>query len=348
MSKKFLCLFAALILLALSGCAKEQKWTSGSASVTAKGGKADAALFAMDTYMSLTVYSEDAYALAVSASERIAELEALFDPSLESSEVSRLNKSGTLSIGKELITQIETARIIKERSNGALDLTVGALVELWGFGNNPKVPVAESVENAVSLCGEIIIDGTEATLPVGAKLNLGSCAKGYTSNELARWLRDENVESALISLGGNVQVVGSKPDGSAWRVAVQDPRNESQNIGVLSVKDVAVVTSGDYQRYFIEDGKRYCHILDPRTGMCVDNGVCAVTIICNDGLLADCLSTAMMVLGRQGALDYWKTWGGFEMLIVCDDGSAVMTPGFASVFEVSENPSYTVEVFNEK
>ena len=340
-------MLSAVILAAFSGCAKEQIWSSGSASVTAKGGKADAALFAMDTYMGITVYSESAFELAVSACERIGELETIFDAGSPESEVALLNAHGTYEVGSEIIDQIEAAAIVKARSRGAFDLTVGALVELWGFGQEPKVPTEEELAKTAALCGDIVINGSTVTVPEGAMLNLGASAKGYTSNELAEYLRANGVESALISLGGNIQVVGTKPDGSLWRVGVQDPRNENANLGVLSVKDMAVVTSGDYQRYFIEDGVRYCHVLDPRTGKSVDNGVCSVTVMCENGLLADCLSTAMMVLGREAALEYWSVWGGFEMLIVTSDETITMTPGFSSAFSPGENLSYTVEVFNE-
>ena len=161
-------------------------------------------------------------------------------------------------------------------------------------------------------------------------------------------LKALDVERAILNLGGNVQTVGAKPDGSPWRVAVQDPRDESTNLGVLIVKDTAVVTSGDYQRYFIEDGVRYCHILDPRTGKTVNNGVCSVTILCQDGLMADCLSTAMMVLGKEEAFAYWSAWGGFEMLVVTNDGTVTMTPGFNAVFETNNDLTYTVEVFGEE
>jgi len=341
-------MFAVLLIIMVSGCANEKTWTSGSASVSAKGEKADAALFAMDTYMSLTVYSDDAYDLAINACERIFELEKLFDPDLPESEVSRLNVSGEFTVGRELKEQIETAALVKERSEGAFDLTVGALVELWGFGDVPKVPSNEDIHKAISLCTDIAIDGSAVSLPEGTKINLGASAKGYTSNELSEFFKSAGVKSALVSLGGNVQVVGTKPDGNLWRVAVQDPRNENAGLGVLSIKDCAVVTSGDYQRYFIEEGVRYCHILDPRTGMSVNNGVCAVTVMCDNGLMADCLSTAMMVLGKEKALEYWETWGGYEMLIVTSDNTVTMTPGFAASFEPDENLEYSVEIFNEE
>ncbi|HBD85801.1 MAG TPA: FAD:protein FMN transferase, partial [Clostridiales bacterium] len=133
-------------------------------------------------------------------------------------------------------------------------------------------------------------------------------------------------------LGGNVQTLGLKPYGSNWNVAIEDPNDTSQYAGVLSVGETAVITSGSYQRYFEKDGKTYPHILDPHTGYPADSGLKSVTIVCTSGVTADCLSTALFVLGKDAALDYWRTYGGFEMILITQDDQIVCTSGLKSIF----------------
>ena len=149
-------------------------------------------------------------------------------------------------------------------------------------------------------------------------------------------------ESAMLSLGGNVQTLGLKPDGSKWTVAIQDPNNTSSYVGVINVGETAVITSGSYQRNFTDThGKFYHHILKPSTGYPVTNSLVSVTIICTDGVMADCLSTAMFVLGETAALNYWRTYGGFEMVLITSDNRIICTSGLLEEFTLS-NSNYTL------
>ena len=145
-------------------------------------------------------------------------------------------------------------------------------------------------------------------------------------------MRDAGVTSGVVSLGGNVQTLGKKPDGSDWNIAVQDPNDTGSYLGYLTVGETAVITSGSYQRFFTEGGQKYHHILSPKTGLPVNNGLLSVTIVCEDGTMADCLSTAMFVLGPQAALNYWRTYGGFEMVLVKSDGHVILTNGLYGKF----------------
>ena len=161
----------------------------------------------------------------------------------------------------------------------------------------------------------------------------------------AFFMKKAGVESAIVSLGGNVQTLGLKPDGSNWNVAVEDPNDPGAYLGVLSVGQTAVITSGSYQRYFEQDGKVYHHILDPHTGYPADSGLKSVTIVCTSGVTADCLSTALFVLGKDAALNYWRTYGGFEMILVTTDDQVVCTGGLKNSFTLSDD-SYTVTFVN--
>ena len=169
-------------------------------------------------------------------------------------------------------------------------------------------------------------------------IDFGGIAKGYTSSRLMEIFREYNVSSAMVSLGGNVQVLGTKTDGSDWRVAVQNPDGTDDYLGILAIKDKAVITSGGYERYFEEDGKTYHHIMDNETGKPADSDLISVTIISKDGMLADGLSTALFVMGKEDALNYWREHREeFDAILVTKDGEITVTQGIADSFSSERN-----------
>ena len=172
----------------------------------------------------------------------------------------------------------------------------------------------------------VALEGCRVVLGEGQRLDLGGIAKGYASEEICRILRQEGVESGLIVLGGSVQTLGARPDGSLWRIGIQHP-DGSGYLGVWTGRDCAVVTSGDYRRYFEQDGVVYHHILDPETGAPAESGLRSVTIICRDGLLADCLSTALFVLGVEQGTELWRNSDDFEAVFLTEDGKILATQG---------------------
>ena len=190
-----------------------------------------------------------------------------------------------------------------------------------------------------------ICDGLAVTVPDGMEIDIGALAKGYTSDALIGLFREEGAASAIVSLGGNVQTLGVKPDGSLWNVAVQDPNNTASYVGVLSVGQIAVVTSGTYQRFFIQNGKTYHHLINPETGRPINNTLKSVTVVTEDGTLADCLSTAMFVLGQSKALNYWRQYGtkenSFDMVLVNTDNEVICTKGLIEKFTLT-NSNYTL------
>ena len=234
-----------------------------------------------------------------------------------------------------------------QRTGGALDPTIYPVLTAWGFTTDSKqVPSQQQIAQLLEQVGydRIQINGSELTVPDGMELDLGAVGKGYTADLVTEILRRHGVTSALISLGGNIQAIGSRPDGSDWRLGIRAPW-ESGNLGVLTVSDAAVVTSGGYENYF-EDGQGnlYWHILDPSTGYPADSGLQSVTIVGREGKMCDALSTALFVMGAQSAEQYWRENGGCEMLLVTDSGEILITEGIAENFTLNEGRTETVRV----
>ena len=306
-------------------------------------------LFAMNTYMTFTAYGEDAQAALQEAEECIQQVEGLWSVTDEDSEIYQANHSG----GQPVTVSEETAEIISfalemaQRTGGALDPTIYPVLTAWGFTTDSKqVPSQQQIAQLLEQVGydRIQLNGTELTVPDGMELDLGAVGKGYTADLVTEILRRHGVTSALISLGGNIQAIGSRPDGSDWRLGIRAPW-ESGNLGVLTVSDAAVVTSGGYENYFDdEQGNIYWHILDPSTGYPAASGLQSVTIVGREGKMCDALSTALFVMGAQSAEQYWRENGGFEMLLVTDSGEILITEGIAENFTLNEGRTETVRV----
>lgn len=303
--------------------------------------KVEKQLFAMDTVMTLTAYGDKASAALDAAAVEINAAARMLDPEVEGSTVWTLNHSGgsPVEIPQLLYEMLDTAGTVYARTGGALDLTVYPVVQTWGFIDQTyRVPSPGEIDAALARVDYAAVTyassatGYTAAVPDGMALSCGSVAKGAMSGAVIGTLRNQGVTSAVISLGGNVQTLGVRPDGSNWTVAVQDPNDTGTYLGTITVGETAVVTSGSYQRYFEEDGTVYHHIIDPATGCPAQSGLRSVTVVCPDGAMADCLSTALFVLGEDGALDYWRTWGGFELILVGSDGRVTVTSGLRDRF----------------
>lgn len=317
-------------------------------------------VYAMDTVMNLTVYDENAAAALESAEKELHTLdEAVLSRTAEGSELYALNTSNgeTVEYGADdiLPALIETALTISDATEGAFDPTLAPVLDAWGFTKDERrVPSADELKELLSHtgCGKVALektaDGWTVTLLDGAQLDLGGIAKGYAGDAVRTVLAELNITSAVIDLGGDVGLLGAKPDGSDWRVAVKDPADPSKFLGVLTAADTFVVTSGIYERGFEENGVRYHHIIDPKTGKPAESGLVSVTVVCGDGAWADALSTACFVLGEAGSLALRDTLAAeknlrIELILVTDDGHVRYTAGLAERFEPSEEGTYVYE-----
>ena len=290
----------------------------------------------MDTYMTLAAYGNNAKSAVSAAEDEIYRLDRLFSVQSSDGEIAKLNLDKSLSASEDTVKLIARACEISEITDGDFDITVAPLVREWGFysGLENKVPSDDELETALKSVGykNIEISGNSIYLNNGAGVDLGGIAKGYASSRAAEILAKNSVESALISLGGNVRAVGSKPDGSAWTIAVADPDDTSLQIGYLSVKNASVVTSGGYQRFFEHNQKTYHHIINPKTGCPAESGLKSVTVVSEDDTLADALSTALFVKGLDGAAELYSSYGGFGAVFVTDEDEIYITNNLKGYF----------------
>lgn len=296
-------------------------------------------IFAMDTYMTLTAYGKNAKKALDAAVDEINNIEQLVSTGIDSSEVSQINKNGKGSVSETTGYLIKRSKEIYDSTNGVFDITIYPIMQAWGFPTeNYCVPGKKELKKLRGLMGadHVLYDEKKQEVTLnkeGMKIDLGGIAKGYTSSKVMDIFKENGISSAVISLGGNVQTLNGKPDGSDWRVAVENPADTGSYIGVLSIKDKAVITSGGYERYFKQDGKTYHHIIDPATGYPANNGLTSVTIVSDDGTLADGLSTSLFIMGPEKAQKYWKEHSDeFDTILVKDDGSIFVSEGIADYF----------------
>ena len=330
-----------LLLTALSGC--------GRTDLEAQ--EAENSFFAMNTYMTFTAYGEQAEDALADARARVEEVEALWSVTDEGSEIYRANHSGgePVNVSEETAELVSFALEMAEKTDGALEPTIYPVLRAWGFTTDTKqVPSQEEIDALLEDVGheKITLDGTLLTVPEGMELDLGAVGKGYAGDLAAEAVRARGIECAILSLGGNIQAVGSRPDGTDWRVGLRSPW-EDGTLGVLRVSDQAVVTSGGYENYFEDkDGNVYWHILDPETGYPAKSGLLSVTIICPQGRMGDALSTALFVMGPQKAEEYWRENGDFEMILVTEEGEILITEGVADRFTLSEGRTEEIRVIS--
>lgn len=336
--KKILALALAGVFL-LSGCSERREAAQQMLENSKMENRHEATTFAMDTIMTFVVIHEDGDELIIDAEQEIRRLENLLSVTVEGSDVSKLNAAaGKESLDMHIDTQVLLARgkELGEKTGGAFDIAISPIVKAWGFTEaEHSVPTQEKLDALLPLTdpADVILDGGKAYLQKeGMAVDLGGIAKGYTSDKVAELLKENGVESAVISLGGNVYAIGTKPGGEKWEVALANPLDANDYCGLLSVQDKAVVTSGGYQRYFEENGKKYHHIIDPETGYPAEKGLLSVTIISESGTEADVLSTALYVMGLEEALEYWQEHGDFEAIFVTEDGEVVATEGADACF----------------
>ncbi len=303
----------------------------------------------MDTFMQVSLYGDKKTAEAVQ--NEILRLEALFNANDPDSKVSELNQSGFVE-DEDVFKVLEGALKVSQSTDGALDPSVYPLVEEWGFiSRDFHIPDKSTIDELLQHVDytQIALNFNRTYIPEKMKLDLGAVAKGYAADRAKEILAENEVKSAILNLGGTVAAVGTKPDGSDWKVGISDPESTGGYFATVTLRDKIVATSGSYERYFEQDGKRYCHILDPKTGMSADSGVVSVSIISNNGLYCDALSTALFVMGAEKAQAYWKNQQDlppFDYILLDDTGKVYVTDGVE--LTLTDKEKYEVVVVSDK
>lgn len=252
--------------------------------------------------------------------------DSMFSNKIEDSEISRINSAGgnPVEVSKETITLIKKGIYYSEMSNGAFDITIAPVSNLWDFkAETPSVPAPEAIAEAVSHVNYeniIIRDNTVKLTDPQAGIDLGAIAKGYIADRIKDYLEDEGVKHAMINLGGNVLAMGTKLDGSDYNIGIQKPFDESgESITSVRISNKSVVTSGIYQRYFKADDKIYHHILDPNTGYPCENNLYSVTILTDSSLTADALSTTCFLLGYDKGMKLINQLDNVDAIFITND-----------------------------
>lgn len=323
-------------------------------SLTACGGTAaqemqSIQVFAMDTVMGLRACGGETEAALAAAEDEIYRLDEALSRTREDSAVSRLNSAagGTpVDVGEELRDLIARALDFSAATDGAFDITLAPVSSAWGFTEDTyRVPEDAELALLLPCVGAEHVhleEGTAVSLDQGTRIDLGAIAKGYASDWMAAIYQEHGITHGIVDLGGNTWVCGGNLEGEPWQIGIQDPaRSAGALAGILEASDAFAVTSGGYQRYFTgPDGTVYQHILDPKTGWPVQGDLLSVTIVADNGTMADAYSTALYVMGRETAQDFWRQNGGFDMVLITKDGQVLYTPGLADKLTETEGSGY--------
>jgi FAD:protein FMN transferase len=348
--KNVFCIPAVILLLLFSGCSRKTDTGTAPASASFE-------FRTMGTTMHITLYSPgmDKAILKKHADEAFAEVkrvENLMSLWNKDSEICRLNSSKTgewTTLDKATFEIIEKAIRISKITEGAFDITVNPLVNLWGFGSKSKdehkIPPDDKISDALEKVGykKINLDGEKSAVSFaqdGVTIDLGGIAQGYGSDVAINALKKSGVSQAMVELGGEVRVLGRNKDGKKWRVGIRHPLKEDELLGVLELEDESVSTSGDYQSYFVVDGIRYSHIIDPKTGKPTTSGIASVTIVGKECADADALATGFMVLPFEKGCQLLESLPDYEGIIarrVGDDKLDIfVTEGLKGKVEISD------------
>ncbi len=272
----------------------------------------------------------------------------------EESDISRINSKAGLA--KETVSK-DTYFVVKEAVEyskileGTFDPTIRPLVKLWNIGTDKEIiPKEKQIEEALKLVNrdDVILDESNCTIMlrnINQALDVGGIAKGFAADVVRDTFRKYKVQSGLIDLGGNIFALGCKEDGSLWKVGIQNPfKPRGEYLGVLSVKDKSVVTSGNYERYFMKDGQRFHHILDPKTGYPSKSKIISATIISDNSIDGDGLSTGVYILGIEKALKIIESIEGIEAIFVTEDKEVCITSGInKSIFTLTDDEFKSVK-----
>lgn len=283
---------------------------------------------------------------------RLKELESILSINKLGTELDKVNEMAgkePVKVGDDTFIVVTQGLKYSKLSQGSLDITIGPLVKLWGIGTDTaKVPTESEINEKKSLINynDLVLDENNKTIFLKREnmiIDLGAIAKGYAADEVAEILTKNNVKSAIIDLGGNIFALGSKVDGSNWKIGIQDPENtRGASIGYIELSNKSVVTSGIYERYFEANGKKYHHILNPQTGFPYENEILGVSIISDKSIDGDALSTTLFSLGIEKGLEFINSQENVEALFLSKDHNIYLTQGLKDKLKLNSD-KYTIK-----
>lgn len=331
--KKILTIGMIIILsLGLISCAE----MNNSKNIKEEGKSYEMSEKILGTIVSGAAYGKNSKEALEKAFKRANDIEDMMSVNIEDSELSKVNREAfnkNVKLSDDLYYVIDNALYYANLTKGAFDPTIGHAIDAWGIGtDHAKIPEKSIIDKYKGLENYKNINLIQNTkeirfLDENIKLDLGAIGKGYVGDEMRRVLKEEGIKSALLNLGGNVVTLGKKTNGEKWSIGIRNPKNDNDISAALKASDEVVVTSGNYERYFIKDGIRYHHILDPKTAYPARNGLISSTIITKNGIDADALSTATYILGPEKSKKLIESLAGVEAYFIKDNMESVETNG---------------------
>lgn len=304
--------------------------------------------FMLGTFVRISIYDHKEEETLSKVFDRLRQIENRMSINIANSDISKINENAgikSVKVHDDVYFVLDKAKYYAKISNGAFDPTIGPLVELWGIGTeHEQIPKKEEIDNKVQKVDynklQLLDDNKVFLEEKEMVLDLGGIAKGYAADEAIRILIENGVKSAIIDLGGNIFVLGSKTNKEGWRIGVQNPfksRSLDNYVGIVQGKDMSVVTSGNYERYFEEDGVRYHHILSSKTGYPARNNVMGISVLSNNSIDGDALSTAFYVMGIEEGLKLVEELEGIEVIYITKDKKLYMSSGLIDELEDVNN-----------
>jgi thiamine biosynthesis lipoprotein len=334
------------LMIGLTGCGNSKS----SSNVT--GEPVSKSFYVFDTVVQVRIYDETVTEQNFEDIQGILDtIEIQMNRSNDKSELADVNRNAgvkPVAVSEDTFLVVSKALEYSERSEGRFDVAIGPLVSLWNIGHEgAKVPPMDEINAALKLTNyknvKLDPDKREVYLTEkGMALDLGSIAKGFAADKMVQYLQDKGFKSAIVDLGGNVFAMGKKPGDQLWTIGIQDPDESRGNpIGTIHVDNKTIVTSGVYERFFVENGKHYHHILDPQTGFPVENNINSVTILTDKSIDADGLSTTLFALGVEKGLEFVEQTNNADALFITTDKKIYASSGIRELLKIS-NDNYTL------
>lgn len=309
--------------------------------------------FLMDTLVKMKVHGVKAEEAIEASYKKMETIENKMSKTIAESDVSKINKSKKgewVKVDKSTFKVLKKAVEYAQITRGRFDPTISPLVDIWGIGTeNSRIPEKTEINKAKALVNykNLMLDNENNRVKLnkeGMAIDLGGIVKGYAADEVRKILESYDIKSAFVNLGGNVLTVGSKEDGSLWKTGIQDPRKHRGSVlAALEISDKTVVTSGNYERYFEEDGVIYHHILNPETGYPTRNNLLSVSIITAESFEADVLSTSAFIMGLAEGKELIENRKGIEAIFVTEDNNVYLTSGLKNRVEIINSDFKIIE-----